>query len=129
MITFAPSVILTLNLPRLNELMTTARVEKIHAGPGVLLEPGSAVLDLRVDLSDSFAHDCPPVSFYRIVLRERAWLRDLPNAPGADIEVGAPLARFSTEERESVQEQPSRLARVAIAGIVGDDSAWHDGAS
>jgi hypothetical protein len=122
-------VILTLNLPRLSELMTTARVDKIHAEPGTLLEPGAALIDLRVDLSEAFAHDCPPISRYRIVLRERAWLRDLSVAHGAEIDVDAPLARFSTQDQEALQGQPSRRARVAIAGIVGDDSAWHAEAS
>ena len=117
-------MLLTLALPRINEYMTTARVTKVHAAEGVALVPGTKLLDLRIDLSVAVPHDCPPVSYYRIALRDAAWLRRLATAPGELLAVGAPIALFSTEQDEPVDAEAARAVRFTLAGIVPPDEWW-----
>ena len=115
---------MTLTLPRINELMTSAVVLAIHAAAGSALTPGAKLLDLSVDLSAAAAHDCPPISLYRIVLRDRAWLRRVAVARGDDVAVGALLAYFSTEPDEALDGKPARPVRVMIAGILAQEDGW-----
>src|SRR5207342_1585724 len=82
-------VLLNLTLPRINEHMTTAVVKTIYPEINTALQFGSKLMDLSIDLSAVLPHDCPPVSMYRIALRDRVWLRKLAVAIGDDIAVGA----------------------------------------
>ena len=117
-------MLLTLSLPRINDLMVNAKVTAIHAGVGSLLVPGAALMDLCVDLSAVAPHDCPPVSYYRFVLRDRAILRTLAATTGDDVAVGALLAVFSTEPAEPLDGEISRPVRTSIAGIITDTESW-----
>ena len=117
-------MILTLPLPRILEPMTNARVLALHATEGSFLKPGNALLDLTVDLGSIAPQDCPPVSHYRIALREAAWLRQLPFKPSDEADVGENLAIFSTEQTEPLVAAQGRKIRHMVAGIVAD---WHDG--
>jgi hypothetical protein len=119
------TLLLTLALPRLNEQMTTAMVRSLYLSEGAAVTPNSKFLDLAVDLSATVEHDCPPVSYYRIVLRDRAWLRRLFVATGQTIEAGEPLALFSTEPDEALDGVPGRAARTSIAGILAQPD-WPD---
>jgi pyruvate/2-oxoglutarate dehydrogenase complex dihydrolipoamide acyltransferase (E2) component len=110
--------LLNLNLPRINDYMTTAIVEALHAREGDDLAAGAKLLDLTVDLSLAAPHDCPPISHYRIVLRETAQLRRLCVRVGDEPLVGAPLAVFATEHDEAIDAEPGRRARIAIAAIM-----------
>jgi hypothetical protein len=122
---FAESQALLLNLilPRINDYMTTAVVEAIYPREGDGLEMGAKLFDLTVDLSSAAPHDCPPISHYRLVLRERAWLRRLFTARLGEPVVGDPLAIFSTAPDEPLEAAPSRQARLAVAAIL-HQSAW-----
>ena len=121
------TVLLTLTLPRINAYMTTALVDTIHAAEGNSLAIGAKLLDLVVDLSAAAPHDCPPIMCYRIVLRERVWLRRLVVASGDNLEVGATIARFSTEPDEPLAGEPARGLRVSVAGIIGQSNWWSAG--
>lgn len=103
--------------------MTTAVVDAIHAREGEDLAPGAKLLDLLVDLSDRADHDCPPVSLFRLVMRDKARLRRLEVEPGDEVDVGAALALFSTDPDEVLDGAPTRSARVTIAGILRQ-SVW-----
>jgi hypothetical protein len=116
-------LLLTLKLPRINPYTNTALVSKIYAAEGVSLNVGAKLLDLTVDLSATAPHDCPPVSHYRVALRDRAWLRRLTVALGDNVEVGATMAQFTTEPDEPFDGEPVRAVRVTIAGIL-DQSDW-----
>jgi hypothetical protein len=106
-------------LPVILPGMKVARIERIYAAPGSCLEPGAKLMDLRIDLSGSVAHDCPPVSFFRLVMRERAWLTRLASSSGEEVAVDAPLAWFSTDPNEEQPEgEPERPARIAHTGIL-----------
>lgn len=121
-------VLMLYRLPVLLPAMTAARVETLHAAPGSLLAPGSKLADLRVDLSATMAHDCPPVTFFRLVLREKAWLRRLAPQPGQLVAVGEALAWFTTTAEEDDQGEPSRPPRMAAAAIL-QQAGWWPGAA
>lgn len=120
-------MLLNLTLPRINVDMTTAVIDAIHAQVGTALPVGGMLLDLTIDLSSAAPHDCPPVGHYRLIVRDRAWLRRLDVASGDEPEVGASIALFSTEPDEPLDGPPKRPVRVAIAGIIGQSvfgEAW-----
>jgi len=111
-------MLLSMALPTLNPHMTAATIMRVHVGTGTALAPGAKLMDVRLDLSDAFPQDCPPISYYRLVLRERAWLRHLAAPPGADVPPGFVLALFSTEAEEPLAGAPARAVRLATAGIL-----------
>ena len=119
-------VLLNLTLPRIHERMTTAVVKTIYADINMALPLGAKLMDLSIDLSAVMPHDCPPISMYRIALRDRVWLREIVVVIGDDIAVGTTLARFSTEPDESLDDDPVRAVRVTIAGIIDPASWWHE---
>jgi len=119
-------LLLNLNVPRINDYMASALIEAVHALEGQALAPGAKLFDMTVDLSLAAPHDCPPISHYRMVLREKATLRRLFVEPGEDVAVGAPLALFSTDPDEPLDTAPGRMARTAIATIMFQ-SMWSVG--
>ena len=112
------SLLLNLNVPRINDYMTSARIETVHASVGDRLLPGAKLFDMTVDLSLAAPHDCPPISHYRMIMREGAYLRRLDIEPGEEPLVDALLALFSTDAAEPLDAAPGRPARVAIATIM-----------
>jgi hypothetical protein len=120
------NLLLTLQLPKLLSDVSSATIEAVHISEGQYLTPGMKILDLRIDMSSVAAHDCPPVSFYRLAFRDRAWLRRLDVARGDAREAGDILALFSTEEGEAIDAPPGRAARIATAGIIHQSEWWSD---
>jgi pyruvate/2-oxoglutarate dehydrogenase complex dihydrolipoamide acyltransferase (E2) component len=114
----------TLALPRINDLMVDAQVTAIHATVGDSLAPGAKLMDLRVDLSAVAPHDCPPVSHFRLVLHQHAFLRRLAVVEGDIVAVGDPLASFSTTANETLDGDDSFPARITIAGILAETDGW-----
>lgn len=119
-------MLIALTLPRINQHMTVAVIRRIYAAEGELLSLGAKLLDLTVDLSSILPHDCPPISLYRMAMRDRVWLRRLAIAHGDTVEVGANLACFTTEPGEPLIGMPGRAARVTVAGII-DQASWWSG--
>jgi len=117
-------VLLTLTLPRIHDLMTAATIEAVYARPGDALAVGAKLCDLTVDLSAVAAQDCPPISHFRLVLRERLWVREVAAIPATDAAVGATLMRFTSTPDEPLDGAPAREARVSIAGILAQTEAW-----
>jgi pyruvate/2-oxoglutarate dehydrogenase complex dihydrolipoamide acyltransferase (E2) component len=113
-----------LRLPKINPNMSTAIVECVYATPGAILKPGDKLFDLSVDLSSSFSQYCPPISYFRVVMREKLWLRETLVAPGDEVDIGALLALFSAEEGEPLEISPSRAVRVTTAGIAHHSGLW-----
>jgi pyruvate/2-oxoglutarate dehydrogenase complex dihydrolipoamide acyltransferase (E2) component len=111
-------MLLSMSLPPINVHMTVATIMRVHARAGAALAPGAKLIDVRVDLSDAFAQDCPPVSYYRLVLRESAWLRRIAVAAGAEVAAGGILALLSTDAAEPLDGTASRAVRLATAGIL-----------
>jgi pyruvate/2-oxoglutarate dehydrogenase complex dihydrolipoamide acyltransferase (E2) component len=117
-------LLLTLTLPRIIPAMTSGVIEAIHAEVGASMKGTAKLLDVSVDLSAVAPQDCPPVSLYRLVVRDHVWLRTLAVAPGDEVPVGAQLAQFTAEADEPLDVEPARQARITIAGIVFPADAW-----
>jgi hypothetical protein len=113
-----------LRLPKINPNMSAAVVECAYADSGALLKVGDKLFDLSVDLSSGFSQYCPPISYFRVVVREKLWLRKTLVVPGDSCDVGAPLALFSTEQDESLEGAPARAIRITTAGIAHHQGLW-----
>ena len=112
---------LTLDLPLINPYMTTALIDSIHAQEGQALAVGSKLIDLTVDLGH-LAHDCPPITHYQLLSREKAWVRRVSVRQGEEPSVGARLVLLSTDQDEALDGQPARNARVTVACVIGQGS-------
>ena len=111
-------------LPLIVPQMTGGTVECLHAKFGELLKMGSKLLDLSIDLSSAFAQECPPVSFYRVMLRETVLLRELAAVPGQSCHVRDILAIFSTDADEDIDLSAARTVRTTVAGIMHHEGMW-----
>jgi pyruvate/2-oxoglutarate dehydrogenase complex dihydrolipoamide acyltransferase (E2) component len=111
-------------VPLISPHMMEARVECLHAAVGESLKSGAKLFDLSVDLSNNFSQDCPPISFFRIILRENGVLRDLRFAVGDLCTVGSVLAVFSTTADEALDQPAPRGIRFATAGIIRHSGMW-----
>jgi hypothetical protein len=118
-------LLLNLPLPKINAHMTTAKIDVVHAAENAPVGQGGKLFDITVDLSAAAPHDCPPISHYRLVTRDRVWLRRLEVGPGAEPAVGANLALFSTEPDESLDTDVTRAVRLTIAGII-PQTTWDE---
>jgi len=107
--------------------MSEALVECIHASCGTQMRPGDRLLDLSVDLSRGFSQGCPPISFYRVVLRETLWLRRLMAKPGTACGPDEATAIFTTEPDEPMDGAAARPVRIATAGIIYHAGMWSGG--
>ncbi len=86
--------------------------------------PGSKLLDFSVDLSAGAAHDCPPISHYRLVLRERGRLVRLNVGQGDALMPGVAVAMLATDTGDTADDPRARLARVTVASIVFHAEGW-----
>jgi hypothetical protein len=111
-------------LPLIVNQMTGATIECLYARRGDSLKMGSKLFDLSIDLGSIFAQECPPVSFFRVVMREAAWLRRLDLAPGRFSALDEVMAIFSTSPDEAVDHPVTRAIRTTVAGIVHHDGMW-----
>jgi hypothetical protein len=116
-------VLLKLVMPTIHSKMDSARIDVINVSVGDALERGARLLEFTMGLDAASAHDCPPLTSYRMTLSEAAWLRQLNVKQGADLVSGDVLALLTTEPEESFCGEHDRLARVAIAAIV-KPMAW-----
>jgi hypothetical protein len=114
----------SLKLPAVMPAMTTALVELVYAKAGSELKPGDKILDLTIDLGSSFAQNCPPISHYRIVAREKAFVRQLLVVPGSEYERGTPIAILSSDPMEPDDAAGGRPFRTAVAGILRHSGMW-----
>jgi len=117
-------MIFEFKLPLITPHMSMAVIECFHAASGTSLKAGSKLLDLSVDLSSSFSQDCPPISFFRIIVRENAILREFLVVRGQACPEGELIAVFSTVADEAIDQPVSRGIRLATAGIFHHDGMW-----
>ncbi len=116
-------MILNLKLSEISPHMSSAVIECLYAEPGAYLKRGDKLLDLSIDLSGAFPQSCPPISYFRMVAREPAWLRQMSVAPGDICKAGSLLAILSQEPRDE-ENGTSRPLRVTTAGITFHSQMW-----
>jgi hypothetical protein len=119
-------MIFEFRLPLINPHMSGATIEYLHSGPAAL-KMGAKFLDVSVDLGSAFAQECPPVSFYRFVMREPAWLRRIEARPGQHYSVDEQVALFSSDPEESLDQPVARPVRLTVAGIMHHRAMWTGG--
>jgi hypothetical protein len=117
-------MIYELRLNKINPNMTAAVIECLYATPGSPLKIGEKLCDLSVDLSSGFSQYCPPISYFRVVVREKVWLRKTLVVPGNSCDVGQLLAVFSAEQDEPDDAIPARPLRISTAGIAHHSGMW-----
>jgi pyruvate/2-oxoglutarate dehydrogenase complex dihydrolipoamide acyltransferase (E2) component len=113
-----------LRLTKINPNMTAAVIECIYAKPGTALKVGDKICDLSVDLSSGFSQYCPPISYFRVVAREKIWLQKLLVVPGDNCDVGQLMAVFSAEQDDPGEGAPARPLRITTAGIAHHAGMW-----
>jgi hypothetical protein len=111
-------------LPRIVPQMSGATIECVYAKVGDALKMGSKLVDMSVDLTSAFAQECPPISFFRVVLRETAWLRKFDVEPGRFVQLDDAIAVFSTDQNEDINQSAGRQIRMTVAGIAHHESMW-----
>lgn len=116
-------MILEFRLPLLIPHMSEALIECLYAVPDATLKAGDRLVDLRVDLSSAFSQDCPPISYFRIILRENAILREFRLNCGQYCKVGELIAEFSSVA-EGRDPRAPRGVRFATAGIMHHQGMW-----
>ncbi len=117
-------MIFNLIIPKLNEYMKSVRIEALYVALGEQLLSGSKVLDMSVDLSSVFAQNCPPISYHRVVLREKLWVRKLLIQTGSYCNPDDCIALLSSEPTEALDQAIARPARIMVAGIVYHPEMW-----
>jgi pyruvate/2-oxoglutarate dehydrogenase complex dihydrolipoamide acyltransferase (E2) component len=113
-----------LRLTKINPNMTAGMVECCYVQPNSPIKMGDKLFDLRVDLSAGFSQYCPPISYFRVVAREAAVLKELSVKPGDTVNVGDLLAVFGDKAGSEAADQPARPLRVTTAGIAHHSGMW-----
>jgi len=117
-------VIFDFRLPLISPHMSESLIECLYVTPGSALKTGDKLFDLSVNLSDSFSQDCPPISFFRIIMREKLVLREFRLACGQPCKVGELIAVFSTGADEATDQPAQRGIRFTTAGIIHHGGMW-----
>src|SRR3569833_1752190 len=113
-----------LRLTKINHKMTAGMVECCKVSENASVKLGDKLFELRVDLSAGFSQYCPPISYFRVVAREKGILRQLLVKPGDSVNVGDLLAIFSETADEEIAGQPARPLRETTAGIAHHSAMW-----
>ena len=113
-------MILAIVVPKVGRSMRAAQIHRLIAQPGAALRPGSPLLELRVDLEETSARDCPAVIYFRLIAAERAYLRTLHVAPGDLIEIVAPLGVATSTLEEDAAGPATRVLRCSSVAIPVD---------
>ena len=110
-------MLLELRLSEIVPGMSGATIECVHAVAGSVLKPGARLLDLSIDLSSAFAQECPPISFFRVILRESAVLRRIDVVPGKYMELGEVIALFAPTSDDPVDGPADRSVPVSYTHL------------
>jgi pyruvate/2-oxoglutarate dehydrogenase complex dihydrolipoamide acyltransferase (E2) component len=110
-------MILSLALPRVGAQMRQGTIHRLVAAVGEDLRPGSALLEVRVDLDSDQAQDCPPLYFFRIIATERGVLRELRVQPGDVVDAGAVIGLVTSTAAEPADAPAARALRTTSVAI------------
>jgi len=112
-------MILSLVLPRMGEFSRPGIVRRVIASAGDALRPGTPLMEVRVDLDEANARDCPATIFYRLIATERAYLRTILVAAG-DVIDGSAFGLATTTPDEALQAPAVRALRTTSVSIMVD---------
>lgn len=113
-------MILSLALPRMGELKRPGTVRRVVARAGDALRPGAPLIEVRVDLDEANARDCPAVIIYRLIATERAYLRAMLVSPGDVIDGNATFGLATTTPDEALDTGAVRALRTTSVSIMVD---------
>jgi len=111
-------------LPEIVDGMASATLENVYIGEGDTLKAGSKLFDISVDLSSAFTQECPPISYFRVIVREPVHVRRIHFKPGQTMDVGAVVALFASDPEEDPDAAAERPVRIATAGIMHHAGMW-----
>ena len=111
-------MVLRLQMPRMGYQMREGTIKKVLAPPGVHLERGVPLLEVRVDLSAVAEQNCNPAFIFRMVAAEAGWLRQVDVGVGDCRQVGATLAMVTTHPDEVIAEAAMRPFRVSLGTVL-----------
>ena len=113
-------MILSLVLPRMGEISRPGTVRRVMASTGDALRPGTPLMEVRVDLDEANARDCPAVIIYRLIATEHAYLRTLLVSPGEVIDGSASFGLATTTPEEALQARAVRALRTTSVSVMVD---------
>ena len=113
-------MILSLVLPRMGEFSRPGIVRRVMARVGDALRPGAPLMEVRIDLDEANARDCPAVIIYRLIATERAYLRTMLVSPGDVIDASASFGFATTTPDEALQAGAVRALRTTSVSIMVD---------
>lgn len=111
-------MLLSLLLPNTNEGLGRARIDAIYPAVGDALEPGARLFDFTIGLDAASEFDCPPVTSYRMILREAARVHRVDAEPGQMLAAGEALGLLVSGADAALDGEPQRGARVSVAAIL-----------
>jgi hypothetical protein len=117
-------MIYELRMPRIVTEATLGRIETLYVRQGDSLSIGQKLFDLSIDLSARYSQNCPPISYYRMVARERGFVRALSGALGSLLEPDAVIGLVSADAEEPLGGPPARALRMTTAGIIWHERMW-----
>ena len=107
-------------LPTLSDDGSPALIRSLRVEPGHSVTRGAALLDISITLGGNQAHDCPPVTHFRLHAREEATLTQWHIKQGDTVAPGTVLASLQ-KHSEQGDSEPVRPLRLTVAGIIPDD--------
>jgi hypothetical protein len=118
------ALLLLLTLPPQFPDIAWVRIERLYVREGEPVTAGAKLLDLVVDLSETFAHDCPPQTRFVLIARDQGWLRRWDVKAGDNPPISRALALLSKLEDEALEPLPGRDLRVSVVGAVASGWDW-----
>ena len=91
-------------LPLIGGLEGIYSIVSIYASEDQLLSRGCRILDLKIDMQSSLAHDCPSINFYRLVMLESMWLRKIFISPGEATQANSLIGIFTSDQYEDIED-------------------------
>ena len=110
----------TLVLPTLSDDGSPALIRRLHVEPNQSVTRGAALLDISITLGGGQAHDCPPISPFRIHAREAATLTQWHVKQGDSVAPDTILASLQPQGVPNNSEL-TRPLRQTVSGIIPDD--------
>lgn len=111
----------TIRMPRFMPEFVSGTVRVVHAGAGMPVAYGTPLADIAVDFGGGQAFDCPPITYYRIMMGEGGRLAEHVFEVGREIAADAVVGTLEAEE-----DDVARDARLVVAAVLLETDWWDD---